>query len=59
MAISGADAAIVREQAESPEFLAAVMDFLLSDDKLVTEFCRGETLDPGRLHAMRHALPGG
>lgn len=59
MAQSGADAATVRTQAENPEFLAAVMDFLLSDDALAAEFCRCETLDPRALHAIRHALPGG
>lgn len=59
MAQSGADAVIVREQAENPEFLAAVMDFLLSDDALLTEFCGGAALDPRTLHTVRHALPGG
>ncbi len=59
MALSGTDANTIRERADDPEFLAAVMDFLLSDDALLTGFCQREVLDTRTLHLMRHALPGG
>lgn len=58
MAISGADAAVIRERAGDAEFLAAAMDFLLSDDALLAAFCGREALDFRTLHLVRHALPG-
>ena len=58
MAASGADTDMIREQADDPVLLAAVMDFLLSDDALMSEFCDGEALDPLFLHRVRRALPG-
>lgn len=59
MALSGTDAGTIRDRAGDPEFLAAVMDFLFSDDALLTGFCEREVLDARTLHLMRHALPGG
>lgn len=58
IALSGTDAGAMRERTGDPEFLAAVMDFLFSDDALLTGFCESETLDFRTLHRMRHALPG-
>ena len=56
--ISGVEANELRARAGEPEFLAAVMDFLLSDDKLLTGFCDAEGLDPKDIHSARRALPG-
>jgi predicted pyridoxine 5'-phosphate oxidase superfamily flavin-nucleotide-binding protein len=56
--ISGIEAGELRERAGEPEFLAAVMDFLLADDKLLTGFCDAEGLDPKDIHRARRALPG-
>jgi hypothetical protein len=56
--ISGLQAADLRERAAEPEFLAAVLDFLLGDDKLLTGFCDSEGLDPKDIHVARRALPG-
>jgi uncharacterized protein DUF3572 len=56
--ISGLEAAALRERAGEPEFLAAVLDFLLSDDKLLTGFSDQEGLDPRDIHLARRALPG-
>ncbi|MDE3114411.1 MAG: DUF3572 domain-containing protein [Pseudomonadota bacterium] len=58
MNVSGADLDTIRARADDPEFLAAVMDFLLGDDALVTDFCAQENLDPQSLHRLRRALPG-
>ena len=58
MSVSGADLDTIRARADDPEFLAAVMDFLLGDDALVTDFCAQEKLDPQSLHRLRRSLPG-
>ena len=58
MTLSGTSAGELRRRAEEPEFLAALMDFLMSDEKLLTAFCEGESLDAKTLHMARHALPG-
>ena len=56
---SGSDVVNLREAAGDPQFLAAVVDFLLSDDALLTGFCDAESLEPRIMHLVRHALPGG
>jgi hypothetical protein len=48
----------LRQRADDPEILAAVLDFLLADDSRLTGFCDAETTDPRALHAARRALPG-
>ncbi|HEY7978121.1 MAG TPA: DUF3572 domain-containing protein [Rhizomicrobium sp.] len=58
MALSGAGADELRERAGEPEFLAAVMDFLLSDEALLTTFCDETSIDPRELQMARQALPG-
>jgi hypothetical protein len=59
MALSGVEPAMLRVRAAEPEFLAAVMDFLLANEKLLKDFCEAESLDPRALHIARRALPGG
>jgi len=59
MALSGVEPAMLRVRAADPEFLAAVMDFLLANEKLLKDFCEAEALDPRTLHIARRALPGG
>jgi len=49
----------LRLRAGEPEFLAAVVDFLLADDDLLTGFCAAESLEPRTVHLLRRALPGG
>lgn len=58
LSLSGATQEDLRERAGDPEFLAAVMDFVLSDENLARGFCESASLDPQKLHAIRHALPG-
>ncbi len=57
--ISGIDVATLRNRAAEPEVLGAVLDFLLADDALIQDFCKGESLDARDVHRARHALPGG
>lgn len=59
LAGSGLDLGDLKENAGSPELLAAVMDFLLTDDALIEGFCSREDVTPPLLHRLRTNLPGG
>jgi hypothetical protein len=59
LSISGADSADLRVRANDRAFLAAVLDFLLSDDSLLTAFCEAESADYRQVHVARHALENG
>ena len=58
LTLSGLELDDLRERAGDPELLAAVVDFLLSDDALPARFAEEEGLDPEEIHAARRALPG-
>jgi hypothetical protein len=55
---TGAVTLNLRESALQPEFLGAVMDFLMSDEVLAAGFCEDESLSAEALFLARHALPG-
>ena len=59
LALSGMDASKLRQRATEPEFLGAVLDFMLSDEALLTGFCEADSIDSRDIHAARHALSGG
>ena len=56
--ISGLEPRDLRQHVSDPELLAAVIDFLLSDENLCTGFLAAEGIDAKELHAARRALPG-
>lgn len=56
---TGASADSVAAAAGRPEFLAAVMDFLLMEDAWVIGFCDAAGLGYGVPMQVRMALPGG
>lgn len=56
---TGASAGSLAEAAGQPEFLAAVLDFLLMDDAWVVAFCESEGLAYALPQQARAALPGG
>jgi hypothetical protein len=56
--LSGLDAATIRARAAEPEFLAAVVDFLLSHERQLTGFCESEDMDPRQVHLASRALNG-
>ena len=58
MTLTGTGPADLRARAGEPEFLAAVMDFLMSDEALLTNFCENAAIDPRELQMARQALPG-
>ena len=58
MNASGTEPAELRARAAEPEFLVAVLDFLLADDALLTAFSEDEDLNPRAIHLARHELTG-
>ena len=56
---SGFDPAMVRESADSPDFLRAVLEFLLMDDRWILGFSEATQTPPERVLEARRALPGG
>jgi len=56
--LSGIHPQDLRERVSDPLLLAAVLDFLLADDPLLTAFAQGEGIDPKVVHQARRALPG-
>lgn len=49
----------LRARAGDPQFLGAVLDFLMMDDAWVVGFCDAHTIPYERIMAARAALPGG
>ena len=56
---TGAGEDDVRARASDPEFLGAVLDFLMMDDAWVMQFCDAHALPYDRIMPARAALPGG
>ncbi len=59
MGASGSSVDDFKERAQDPEFLGAVLDFILMDDSWVIEFCDGQGMEYTKLAEARMALPGG
>lgn len=56
---SGASVDDLRTQAQAPDFLGAVLDFLLMDDAWVVGFCDAQSLPYEQPQIARQMLPGG
>ena len=56
---SGASAADLKDRAEDPAFLGAVLDFICMDDAWVIGFCDSAGLGYDTPLRARQALPGG
>lgn len=59
LGMSGADPQMLRQNADSAEVLCSVMDFILTEDKMVLEFAGAVNVPPETVVAARHSLPGG
>ena len=59
MGSSGLSADDFRNRAQEPEFLGAVLDFLMMDDAWLTAFCDSQGLGYTVPMQARAALPGG
>ncbi len=56
---TGASGDDLRENANSPEFLGAVLDFVLMDDQWVISATDATGLNPELMSRARQMLPGG
>jgi hypothetical protein len=56
LALSGLGPHNLRAAAASPGFLAAVLDHLMADERLLIAFAGGENLSPERIAAARRAM---
>ena len=59
LGMAGAAPDELRARASDPEFLGFVLDFLLSDEEALLEFCTDQAIQPDRPMRARAALPGG
>jgi hypothetical protein len=55
---TGASGDDLRASAADPEFLGAVMDFLLENEQILTDFCEQNDFPPETPKQVRQALPG-
>jgi hypothetical protein len=58
LSLSGIDADSLRQRAGEPECLAAVLEFILSNEELLTQFCADEDIDPRAVHLAAGRLGG-
>lgn len=58
MALTGTGLNDLRDRADNPEVLAAVLDYLLSDEPTLLEFCEQEGLEPMAPGRARNTMPG-
>ena len=49
----------LHRRASDPELLAGVLDFLLSSETLLLDFCEAKKLSPDIIARVRQKLPGG
>lgn len=56
---SGMSEGDMRAAAQNPEFLGAVLDFILMDDAWVVECCDTQNIEYEQLSQARQSLPGG
>lgn len=59
VAATGTDPRDLARLAREPEFLGAVLDFLLADEARLLAFCDAEGVAPEAPMHVRAALPGG
>ncbi len=56
LALSGLDGATLRDVADNRDTARAVLDFLLSDEELLLDFCEMAQIAPKSLPLYRHRL---
>ena len=59
MSSTGVFEATIKSDFHDGVFLAAILDFLLLDDKWVIDACDAMQLEPDAMHSARLMLPGG
>ena len=58
LAQSGIAPTSLQERLNDPDLLGGILDFLLSNEKLLVDFCEIEKLSPDKLAHVRQAFPG-
>lgn len=58
LAVTGIGPAEIRAAASEPAFLIGVLDYMASDEQLITVFARENDLDPADIDRGRIALAG-
>jgi hypothetical protein len=56
---SGLDLTTIRKRAADRDFLAAVVDFLMTNEELLVDFCETRRIDARSVHMAAHQLGGG
>lgn len=56
---TGCDSSEIRSLATDPDFLGAVLDFVMMDDVWVLGACEHLSMSPPDMHRARGLLPGG
>jgi hypothetical protein len=56
---SGLDLTTIRKRAADRDFLAAVVDFLMTNEELLVDFCESRRIDPKSVQRAAHRLGGG
>ena len=59
LAVTGIGPAEIRTAAREPGFLAGVLEYMASDDRLIAAFAGESGLDPADIDKSRIALAGG
>jgi hypothetical protein len=57
--LAGADRDNLRARADEPEFLVSLLDFMLTNEQLLVDFCSDFQTDVRAVHMARHVLSGG
>ena len=55
---TGLDTAALKQSPDNPEILAGILDFLLSHENILVDFCDTNEIDPTYLQRIRHLYPG-
>lgn len=56
LAATGINGYELRERVEEPAVLAAVIDFVLRNEQLLTDFCDAASIRPRDVHVAHHLL---
>ena len=59
LALSGYDPASLRENANSPEFLAGILEYFMGNEATLLAFCAQYSINPEDIAGAQHRLGGG
>lgn len=55
---TGLDTTALKQSPDNPEILAGILDFLLSHEDILVDFCDTNEIDSTSLQRIRHLYPG-